>query len=118
MNFTLPRNLRPLKKAITKISMRDRIYSWLVDHQMHSPGLDASFIRQTNHTFNKRFPGDNYYFEYGNVWVSDYTMKRWLEIAEGGLYEEFEVTASGAWHWLTNTRSEQGVRNRRGTIMN
>ncbi len=78
--------------------MKKRIFEWVKKH--HNEYVLIEQIKQTNISFRKKHYQESYYFEFAD-WISPYTMKRWLEIAEGKLYDSWKTT-HGTWYWIKN----------------
>jgi len=85
-----------MSKEVNKPTMKERIFKWICDNS--HPVAPLTDIKQTNISFRKTSYRNQYYFTYGS-WMSPYTMKRWLEIAEGKLYDSWKIT-HGDWYWI------------------
>jgi hypothetical protein len=84
-----------------KPTLKERIYKWLCEHDYAvTPITD---IKQTNITFRKTSYRNQYYFSYAN-WMSPYTMKRWIEIAENKEYDSYKTT-HGDWYWIKDNKA-------------
>lgn len=84
---------------MSKKNMKDRIYDWVKEN--HNEYVRKDLIQQTNITFRLNVTNrEAYYFQCCD-WNSPYTMKRWLEIAEGKLYDTWKHN-QGTWYWIKN----------------
>lgn len=82
-----------------KTSLKQRIYYWVKENSNEYVRLED--IKQTNISFRDNATNrESYYFQCGN-WISPYTMKRWIEIAECKLYDTYQYK-HGTWYWIKN----------------
>lgn len=86
---------------ILRKNLKQQIYEWIKEH--HNEYVDINHIKQTNISLRSNSTNrEAYYFQCGN-WISPYTMKRWLEIAQNKLYDNW-CTKHGTWYWLKNNQ--------------
>lgn len=86
--------------ANKKSTLKERIYKWL--HENDCTPTPIPDLKQTNITFRKTSYRNQYYFSYAH-WMSPYTMKRWVEIAENKEYDTWEISC-GDWYWKKNNK--------------
>lgn len=80
-----------------KNGLKSRIYDWVKYND--NEYVELSHIKQTNITLRLNSTNrESYYFECGN-WISPYTMRRWIEIAENKLYDTWKRD-KGTWYWI------------------
>lgn len=82
------------------MKLKERIYKWLQENA--STPTPITDIKQTNISFRATSYRATYYFQYGS-WISSYTMKRWVEIAENKEYDTW-TTKHGDWYWMKNNK--------------
>ena len=78
--------------------MKQRILEWVIENDNNSIKLEH--IKQTNIALRSGTFVSGYYFTCG-AWFSQYTMKRFLEIADNKLYDRFDHT-HGSFHFIKN----------------
>ena len=93
-----PACAKPLVSGCTvnKKGFKYRIFEWIKKNDNESVRLQD--IKQTNISFQKYNYQESYYFTTGGV-LSPYTMKRWLEIADNKLYDNWNSN-HGTWYWI------------------
>ncbi len=82
------------------MKLKDKIAKWI--HENHNHLVTPDMVKQTNITARKQHGSDFCYFIAG-PYTSNYTMKRWLEIAENKLYDTWTVK-HGSWYWIKDNK--------------
>lgn len=83
--------------SVKKKILKERILDWVNEND--NEAIQLIHIKQTNISLRDNSTNiEGYYFQCGN-WISPYTMKRWVEIAENKLYDKWHCN-HGTWYWI------------------
>ena len=87
-----------------RISLKKRIATWLNENAFGEEWhVNENDIKQTNISFRKTSYRAQYYFTCRHF-ISSYTMKRWIEIAENKSLWDTWKTTHGDWYWIKNDK--------------
>jgi hypothetical protein len=86
------------------MALKKRISDWLNENAFGEGWkVTEKDVQQTNISFRKTSYRAQYYWQCRHF-ISSYTMKRWLEIAnDKSLWDSWKTT-HGDWYWLKNNR--------------